>query len=122
MGDEGRRDFWRVIFAWFFPPLGVFLQVGLGAAFWINILLVCLGGFPGILHALWVISSTAPGGGSRDDGGQTFISLLLCGLLPPLGVFMKRGMGVPFLVNIVLTLFFWIPGMIHAVWLITSDD
>ena len=37
------------------PPLGVFLQVGIGLHFWLNILLTLLGYFPGLLHALWII-------------------------------------------------------------------
>lgn len=122
MSAEGSRDFWRVIFAYFLPPLGVYLQVGLGAAFWINVILVFLGGFPGILHALWVIASTDESGRSRPDGSRTFVSLVLCSLLPPLGVFLKRGLGGAFFLNVLLTLFFWIPGMLHALWLITNDD
>ena len=36
-------------------------------------------------------------------------------LLPPLAVFMQRGMGSQFLINIVLTLVgFWVVGVIHA--------
>jgi uncharacterized membrane protein YqaE (UPF0057 family) len=122
MSAEGRRDFWRVMLAYILPPAGVFLQVGLGTAFWINILLVFLGGFPGIFHALWVISSTTEGGRENPDAWSRFISLLLCGVLPPLGVFMKRGLGMAFFVNVLLTLLLWIPGTIHAVWLITNDD
>lgn len=38
------------------PPLGVFLQVGLGGAFWLNILLTLLGYIPGIVHAVWIIA------------------------------------------------------------------
>jgi uncharacterized membrane protein YqaE (UPF0057 family) len=34
----------------------VFLQVGIGAQFWINILLTILGYIPGIVHAVWVIA------------------------------------------------------------------
>lgn len=37
------------------PPLGVFLQVGIGLHFWLNILLTLLGYIPGIIHAVWVI-------------------------------------------------------------------
>ncbi|HZY56426.1 MAG TPA: YqaE/Pmp3 family membrane protein [Rubrobacteraceae bacterium] len=37
-------------------PLGVFLQVGLGKHFWINILLTLLGYIPGVVHAVWVIA------------------------------------------------------------------
>jgi uncharacterized membrane protein YqaE (UPF0057 family) len=35
---------------------GVFLQVGIGKQFWINILLTILGYIPGIVHAVWVIA------------------------------------------------------------------
>ncbi len=37
-------------------------------------------------------------------------------LLPPLAVFMKKGAGKDLLINIVLCLFFWVPGIIHALW------
>lgn len=48
-------DILRIILAILLPPLGVFLQVGIGPQFWINILLTLLGYIPGIIHALWVI-------------------------------------------------------------------
>ncbi|MBW4504599.1 MAG: YqaE/Pmp3 family membrane protein [Scytonema hyalinum WJT4-NPBG1] len=49
-------DLVRIICAIFLPPLGVFLQVGIGIDFWINILLTLFGYIPGIVHAIWVIS------------------------------------------------------------------
>ncbi|HIK07349.1 MAG TPA: YqaE/Pmp3 family membrane protein [Trichormus sp. M33_DOE_039] len=49
-------DLVRILCAIFFPPLGVFLQVGIGKDFWINILLTFLGYIPGIIHAVWVIA------------------------------------------------------------------
>ena len=49
-------DIVRLIFAIILPPLGVFLQVGIGAQFWINILLTILGYIPGIVHAVWIIA------------------------------------------------------------------
>ncbi|RYY01634.1 MAG: YqaE/Pmp3 family membrane protein [Gammaproteobacteria bacterium] len=45
----------KIIFAIIFPPLGVFLEVGLTKHFWINILLTLCGFIPGIIHALYVI-------------------------------------------------------------------
>lgn len=48
-------DILRIIIAIFIPPLGVFLQVGIGAQFWINIVLTLLGYIPGIIHALYII-------------------------------------------------------------------
>ena len=38
-------------------------------------------------------------------------------LLPPLGVFLEHGVGKNLLINIVLTLIGWIPGVIHAFWI-----
>ena len=49
-------DIVRIIIAIFIPPLGVFLQVGLGKDFWINILLTLLGYLPGLVHAIWIIA------------------------------------------------------------------
>lgn len=46
----------QIIIAIFIPPLGVFLQEGIGKHFWINILLTLLGYIPGIVHAVWIIS------------------------------------------------------------------
>ena len=48
-------DIIRIICAIILPPLGVFLQVGIGPQFWINILLTLLGYIPGIVHAIWII-------------------------------------------------------------------
>jgi uncharacterized membrane protein YqaE (UPF0057 family) len=49
-------DLIRIILAILLPPVGVFLQVGFGAQFWINIVLTILGYIPGIVHAVWVIA------------------------------------------------------------------
>ncbi|HEX6999636.1 MAG TPA: YqaE/Pmp3 family membrane protein [Gammaproteobacteria bacterium] len=49
-------DVLRIIIAILLPPLGVFLQVGLGPQFWLNILLTLLGYIPGIVHAVWIIA------------------------------------------------------------------
>lgn len=49
-------DIIRIILSVFIPPLGVFLQVGIGKDFWINILLTLLGYLPGLIHAVWIIA------------------------------------------------------------------
>lgn len=49
-------DIIRIIIAILLPPLGVFLQVGIGRDFWINLVLTVLGYIPGIIHAVWVIA------------------------------------------------------------------
>ena len=48
-------DLVRIILSILLPPVGVFLQVGIGLHFWLNILLTLLGYIPGIIHALWII-------------------------------------------------------------------
>jgi uncharacterized membrane protein YqaE (UPF0057 family) len=45
----------KILCAILLPPLGVFLEVGLGTHFWINLILTLLGYIPGIIHALYVI-------------------------------------------------------------------
>ncbi|BAJ04207.1 YqaE/Pmp3 family membrane protein [Shewanella violacea] len=41
-------------------------------------------------------------------------------LLPPVAVFLKSGMGKDLLINIVLCLLFFIPGLLHALWVVTK--
>jgi uncharacterized membrane protein YqaE (UPF0057 family) len=48
--------------------------------------------------------------------------LLLGLLLPPLGVFLTVGAGPTLLINILLTLLGWLPGSIHAVWVIAKHE
>lgn len=50
--------FLKVLLSILVPPLGVYLTVGLGMAFWTNLLLTCLGWVPGSIHALWIWSKT----------------------------------------------------------------
>ncbi|HEY8783555.1 MAG TPA: YqaE/Pmp3 family membrane protein [Mucilaginibacter sp.] len=47
----------------------------------------------------------------------------LCFLCPPLAIFTTGKMG-SFVLNIILTLFFWIPGIIHAILVVNKfyDD
>ena len=41
-------------------------------------------------------------------------------LLPPVGVFMEVGFAGAFWLNIVLTIFGYVPGIIHALYIILS--
>ncbi|MGB3624691.1 MAG: YqaE/Pmp3 family membrane protein [Henriciella sp.] len=52
---------------------------------------------------------------SPSSGG--LLVILLSILLPPLGVALSRGIGTQFVINIVLTLLGYVPGLVHAVWL-----
>ena len=120
--NEGMRDFWRVIAGYFIPPVGVFLQSGVSLTLLINCILCCVFWIPGQLHAIWHIATTDDQGAAQEGGTQTFISLLLASWLPPVGVFMKAGIGLPLLINIVLCRVFWFPGVIHGVYVITTRD
>ena len=53
---EFEMDIIRILLSILLPPLGVFLQVGIGLHFWINILLTILGYFPGVIHAVYIIA------------------------------------------------------------------
>jgi uncharacterized membrane protein YqaE (UPF0057 family) len=43
-------------------------------------------------------------------------------LLPPLGVFLTVGVGPTLGINILLTLLGWLPGSIHAIWVIAKHE
>lgn len=45
---------------------------------------------------------------------QKILMIILAILLPPLAVALKAGLGKQFLINLILTLIFWLPGAIHA--------
>jgi uncharacterized membrane protein YqaE (UPF0057 family) len=51
-----------------------------------------------------------------------FLRLLLGLVLPPVGVFLTVGVGPTLLINILLTVLGWLPGSIHAVWVIAKHD
>lgn len=46
--------------------------------------------------------------------------IIIAVLLPPLSVLIDRGFGKDFFINLILTLIFFLPGMIHALWLVTK--
>lgn len=57
--------------------------------------------------------------------GETMDRLLLIIIsifLPPLAVLLKKGLGKDFLINLVLSLIFLVPGIIHALWVVTNPD
>ena len=49
------------------------------------------------------------------------ITILLCIFLPPVAVFLKEGIGKHLIINIILVLFFFVPAMIHALWVCLGD-
>ena len=51
---------------------------------------------------------------------MSILMILLTILLPPLPVALKEGIGLQLLLNILLTLLGYIPGIVHAVWVIAK--
>ncbi|HZJ79606.1 MAG TPA: YqaE/Pmp3 family membrane protein [Dysgonamonadaceae bacterium] len=47
---------------------------------------------------------------------MSLLIIVISVLLPPLAVFMKTGFSGKFLLNILLSLLGWIPGVIHALY------
>jgi uncharacterized membrane protein YqaE (UPF0057 family) len=50
------------------------------------------------------------------------LRLLLAFILPPLSVFLGTGISQAFFINLVLTFIGWIPGIIHALWIISKES
>ena len=47
------------------------------------------------------------------------VRILLSLFLPPLGVALEVGLTKHFWINVLLTLLGWLPGVVHAVWIIS---
>lgn len=48
------------------------------------------------------------------------VLIILAIFLPPVAVFFKNGIGKDLLINILLCILFYVPGIIHAIWLVTK--
>ncbi len=49
------------------------------------------------------------------------VKIILAIVLPPVAAFMQVGLTSHFWINIVLSLLFVVPGIIHALWLVLTD-
>jgi len=49
------------------------------------------------------------------------IKIVCAIILPPVGVLLQVGIGKHFWINIILTLLGYIPGIVHAVWVIAKS-
>lgn len=57
---------------------------------------------------------------TRDSLFSDLLKIILAIILPPLGVLLEVGFGLHFWLNILLTLLGFIPGIIHAVYIIAT--
>lgn len=49
-----------------------------------------------------------------DIQDNKIIMVIIAFLIPPVAVALKSGLGAGLIINIILTLLFWLPGFIHA--------
>ena len=54
----------------------------------------------------------------RDGAAGKLVLLILAVVFPPLAVFLMYGFRGEFWLNLLLILFFYIPALVHAVWLV----
>ena len=57
----------------------------------------------------------------KRRGRRRYLRIVITIILPPLGVLLGKGFGWAFIINILLTLLGYIPGLIHAFWVQTRD-
>jgi uncharacterized membrane protein YqaE (UPF0057 family) len=48
------------------------------------------------------------------------VLIIISVLLAPVAVFLKKGAGKDLVINIVLCFLFYLPAVIHAIWLVTK--
>jgi uncharacterized membrane protein YqaE (UPF0057 family) len=52
--------------------------------------------------------------------GGDILRIILAVILPPVGVALQVGFTTQFWINVLLTLLGYIPGIVHAVWIIAT--
>jgi uncharacterized membrane protein YqaE (UPF0057 family) len=50
--------------------------------------------------------------------GSDILRIILAIILPPVGVAMTVGFTTQFWINVLLTLLGYVPGIVHAIWII----
>lgn len=50
-----------------------------------------------------------------------FVLVILALLLPPLAVYLRSGAGKDLLINILLCFLFWLPAVLHGLWVVLKE-
>ena len=50
----------------------------------------------------------------------TLVLIIVAIFLPPLAVFLTSGISKDFWINLLLTILFWVPGVVHAIYLVLT--
>lgn len=53
---------------------------------------------------------------------QELIKIIFSILLPPVAAYLQVGVTLHFVINVVLTLFGFLPGIVHALWLVLTKQ
>lgn len=48
------------------------------------------------------------------------LRIVLAIFLPPVAALLTVGLGIQFWINLLLTIFFFVPGVVHAIWLVVK--
>jgi len=98
------------IVALFCSPIAILLHQGMTTTFWWNLLFFLLGVLPGILHAWYCILAW--------KGVKRILWTLVAFIFPPIVAFCKTGCGKELLINVVLTILGFVPGALHATYIV----
>lgn len=52
---------------------------------------------------------------------MNIIRIILAIFLPPVAALLTVGLGLHFWINLILTLIFFVPGVVHALWLVIRN-
>ena len=50
------------------------------------------------------------------------LNIILALFLPPIAVLLQKGVGKELIIDIILTLLGWLPGVVYALYLIAQDQ
>jgi uncharacterized membrane protein YqaE (UPF0057 family) len=58
---------------------------------------------------------------AKKRGKKASVLLIILAILVPfIAVLIKKGFGKDFIINIILCIIFYLPGIIHALWVVTK--
>lgn len=56
-----------------------------------------------------------------ENDTQKLLLVIIAILLPPLAVGLKAGIGGAFVLNLILTILLWLPGVLHALYVVLAS-
>jgi uncharacterized membrane protein YqaE (UPF0057 family) len=61
-----------------------------------------------------------PLGRTPDSVASDLVKIIIAVFIPPLAVLLEVGLSQQFWINLILTLIFFVPGMIHAIYIVAT--